>query len=86
MREFASLQSIFWDLEKYRQQEEWQRTRWQTWWLVNMQLELKNRLKITDLLELESDKPKPKPKRVLTEREKYLLYKWDEEKRLKQKN
>ena len=41
----------FYELENERQQQEWERTRWQTWVLLNIHIDSKKRLKTpTDLM------------------------------------
>lgn len=57
---FLKLESSY-DIEQFKQQQEWERIRWQTALLVNMQLAKKDRIKkLTDLIEFDWDKKEPK--------------------------
>ena len=46
----------FFELEQMRERNEWERTRWQTCYLLNIQIAKGKKLKLTDLIEFEWDK------------------------------
>lgn len=46
----------FYELENLREKSSWERTRWQTTLLLNIQIGKGKQLKPTDLIEFESDK------------------------------
>lgn len=48
--------SGFYNVINLKERQDWERTRWQTWLLLNVQMDSKKRLKITDLIEFEWDK------------------------------
>ena len=48
--------SGFFELETLRQRNEWERTRWSTSLLINIQLPKGKRIKPTDLLEFDDEK------------------------------
>ena len=50
----------FYELENLRQRQHWERVRWQTTYLINIQLEKGKKIKPTDLAEFEWDKKKIK--------------------------
>jgi nucleoside-specific outer membrane channel protein Tsx len=48
----------FFDLEQIRERNEWERCRWQTCYLLNIQIVKGKKLKLTDLIEFDWDKKK----------------------------
>ena len=46
----------FFELEQMRERNEWERTRWHTCYLLNIQIAKGKKLKLTDLIEFEWDK------------------------------
>ena len=59
----------FFELEQYRQQREWERSRWLATVLLSPSLQKGKTLKPKDLIEFEWEKPKAKPKKQLSEQE-----------------
>ncbi|MBK8706582.1 MAG: hypothetical protein IPN33_25435 [Saprospiraceae bacterium] len=55
LRTIFSAIEKFYELEETRQQQEWERTRWQATTLVNIQLKRGDRMKVTQLLPLPWD-------------------------------
>tara|TARA_R100001509_G_scaffold140040_2_gene94705 strand:- start:3619 stop:3915 length:297 start_codon:yes stop_codon:yes gene_type:complete len=50
----------FYKLINLKQRQEWERTRWQTWLLLNVHVDSGKRLKITDLIEFDWEKENKK--------------------------
>ena len=48
--------SGFYKLQNLKERQGWERTRWQTWLLLNIQMEKGKKLKITDLAHFDWDK------------------------------
>jgi len=48
----------FFDLEQMRERNEWERCRWSTCYLLNIQIAKGKKLKLTDLIEFDWDKKK----------------------------
>lgn len=46
----------FFDLEQMRERNEWERIRWQTCYLLNIQIAKGKKLKLTDLIKFDWDK------------------------------
>ena len=55
-REFWNKVEGFYELENLRQRNDWERTRWSTCILLNIQIEKGKKVKPTDLIEFEWDK------------------------------
>lgn len=55
-RHFFNKMEGFYDLEKARDRSEWERVRWQTCYLLNIQLPRGKQLKLKDLVEFDWDK------------------------------
>lgn len=60
----------FFELEQYRQQREWERSRWIATVLLSPNVKKGKTLKPKDLVEFEWEKPKSKPSKQLTEEDK----------------
>lgn len=50
----------FYGLKNQKERQNWERTRWQTWLLLNVQIDSKKRLKLTDLIEFDWEKNRHK--------------------------
>ena len=59
-REFWNKVEGFHELENLRQRNDWERTRWSTCLLLNIQIAKGKRLKPTDLIQFEWDNKKDK--------------------------
>ena len=59
-REFWNKVDGFYELENMRQRNDWERTRWSTCLLLNIQIAKGKRLKPTDLVKFEWDKEENK--------------------------
>ncbi len=55
-RHFFNKMEGFYDLEKARDRSAWERARWQTCYLLNIQLPRGKQLKLKDLVEFDWDK------------------------------
>jgi len=55
-REFQNAMQGFFDREKFKESQAWERCRWETWVLVNVQLPRKSKLKLQDLMKFEWDR------------------------------
>ena len=72
-REFWNKVEGFHELENLRQRNDWERTRWSTCLLLNIQIAKGKRLKPTDLIQFEWDNKKDKMDfRELKERAEYI--------------
>ena len=49
-REFYNRLKGFFDFKKWEDRQNWERTRWQTWHLINVQLKKEDRIKLTDIV------------------------------------
>lgn len=49
---FYAMRGYF-DQQRFIQQQAWERTRWTTWHLLNIQIPSNSKLKLTDLVEFE---------------------------------
>ncbi len=59
-REFWNKVDGFYELENMRQRNDWERTRWSTCLLLNIQIAKGKRIKPTDLIRFEWDKDEKK--------------------------
>ena len=59
-REFWNIVDGFYELENMRQRNDWERTRWSTCLLLNIQIAKGKRIKPTDLIRFEWDKDEKK--------------------------
>ena len=72
-REFWNKVEGFHELENLRQRNDWERTRWSTCLLLNIQIAKGKRLKPTDLIQFEWDNKKDKMDfKELKERAEYI--------------
>lgn len=72
-REFWNRVDGFYELENMRERNNWERTRWSTCYLLNIQIAKGRRLKPTDLIEFEWDKKDRKSEfKKLKERAEYM--------------
>ena len=72
-REFWNKVEGFHELENLRQRKDWERTRWSTCLLLNIQIAKGKRLKPTDLIQFEWDNKKDKMDfKELKERAEYI--------------
>ena len=55
-REFWNKVDGFYELENMRQRSDWERTRWSTWLLLNIQLPKNKSIKPTDLMRFQWEK------------------------------
>jgi hypothetical protein len=58
-REFFYKMEGFFDHQMFLQRQEWERTRWSTNWLWNIQVDPKNRLSQTEMIRFDWERPKP---------------------------
>lgn len=79
MRDISNIIKGFFELEKQRQRQEWERVRWHATHVVQFSgLFNKKTIKPTDLRLFEWEKPKPSEKKQLTEKQESDLQKWRE--------
>ena len=72
-RHFFNKMEGFYDLEKARDRSAWERARWQTCYLLNIQLPRGKQLKLKDLVEFDWDKKtKQKDYEKLKNRAEYI--------------
>ena len=83
-RQFGNAVKAFYEMQEANERQNWERTRWSTSVLLNVQLDKKNRIKPTDLLPLPWDAEtqqasKKAAKKEVDERIRAKWAKWDEE-------
>jgi hypothetical protein len=83
-RQFGNAVKAFYEMQEANERQNWERTRWSTSVLLNVQLDKKNRIKPTELLPLPWDSETEQAAKKATstgidEKAKALFAKWDEE-------
>jgi len=83
-RQFGNAVRAFYEMQEANERQNWERTRWSTSVLLNVQLDKKNRIKPTELLPLPWDAEteqasKKAAKKGLDEKARARFAKWDEE-------
>lgn len=65
-REFFNKMEGFFDHQMFLQRQEWERERWSTNLLWNIQVDQKNRLSLTEMLTFDWERSKPKDTKPIT--------------------
>jgi hypothetical protein len=83
-RQFGNAVKAFYEMQEASERQNWERTRWSTWVLLNVQLDKKNRIEQTKLLPFDWDAEtqqasKKAAKKGLDEKARARFARWDEE-------
>ena len=65
----------FYELENLRQRQHWERVRWQTTYLINIQLEKGKKIKPTDLIKFDWDKKTKEQQKITAQELKQIMLK-----------